>query len=129
MKSFLKLFISFLLTVCLGVATVICCCFAPAVMAHFHKVSMCRHCPSQGPSHGHSSGPTDNCLYRLSNAEIFHGQIVISAAPAVFIHYIFFDKHLATPFLPSLVQAYPRGSPPLPASFTPLYLRTFHLRI
>jgi len=129
MKKIFKISIASLLTVCLGVTTVVCCCLGPVTMAHLHKTSVCSHCPPQGSSQSHSSNPTDSCMYRLTNAEILHSQIIIASAPVVFTPVTFFDKHIATPFLLSSILAYPRGSPPLAASFTPLYLRTFSLRI
>jgi hypothetical protein len=127
MGKIFKLFIVALLAASLGMATVICCCVAPAVMAHFHKVIMCSHCSSQDSSH--SSTPDSNCSYKLTNAEAFHSHIISFSAPLVDTHSFFFNQHLTSTFLPSLVLAYPRGSPPLTSSFTPLYLRTFTLRI
>jgi hypothetical protein len=128
MGKIFKLLIAFALAVSLGMATVICCCVAPAVMAHFHKVSVCSHCSSQNSSNSHSC-PDSNCSYKLTNAEAFHGHIISFSAPVVDIHSFFFNHHFTSTFLPSLVSAYPRGSPPLTSSFTPLYLRTFTLRI
>jgi hypothetical protein len=130
MKKILKISIASFLALSLSVATVVCCCIGSAVMAHAHKASVCNHCPPQGSSSKHSSNPADSCIYHLTNAEVSYGKIIIAHAPVVFIPATFFDQHIATPFLPSSIQAYPRGSPSfdLP-SFTPLYLRTFNLRI
>lgn len=125
----LKLPVSFLLVVTLAVATVICCCIGPSAVAQLHKTAMCSHCPAKNSSSGHSTSSTDSCMYRLANAEASYGQIIIAPAPTVFTPIAFFDHHTVMPFLPSLVQAYPRGSPPLATSFTPLYLRTFNLRV
>ena len=123
-----KIFIASLLAVSLGMATVICCCVAPAIMTHFHKVSVCSHCSSQNSSQTHSC-PDSNCAYKLTNAESFHSNIISFSAPVVDTHTFFFNQHLTLTFPLSLVSAYPRGSPPLTSSFTPLYLRTFNLRI
>jgi hypothetical protein len=129
MIKIVKLFIASLLAVCLTVATVICCCIAPAVMTHFHKVAMCGHCQSQN-SHGHSSNSTTACQYHLTSAEFLHTQAISSSAfsGVSFPSSILFDKHI-TIFLLSSVFAYPRGSPPWAANFTPLYLRTYNLRV
>lgn len=128
MEKIVKPYIASLLIACLAVTTVVCCCIGPAIMAHLHKASACSHCSPQD-SHGHSSSPSDGCMYRLTNAEASHGQVIIASAPLVFTPITFLDHHIVTPFLSSSIQAYPRGSPPLAASFTPLYLRTFSLRI
>ena len=58
-----------------------------------------------------------------------HGQIISFSVPAVATPVVFFDQHITTPFLASSISAYPRGSPPLNVSFTPVYLRTLSLRI
>jgi hypothetical protein len=128
MRKIFKLFTVSLLTVALSVATVLCCCSASALMAHFHKVEMCGHCPSQN-SHEHSSNPGTTCQYQLTSAEFSHSQTISSPIVSVsFPAQIFLDKHLAA-LLPNSSLAYPRGSPPLISNFTPLYLRTFNLRI
>ena len=129
MRKLLKIFTASLVTGCLSVMTVVCCCVAPVVMAHLHKAAVCSHCPTQDSSHGKPSNPTETCLYHLANAETSHSQTISFFAPVVFTPTIFFDKHITTSFLPSSISAYPRGSPPLAASFVPLYLRTFSLRI
>jgi hypothetical protein len=128
MSKIFKLFIALLLAISLGMATVICCCVAPAVMAHFHKVSVCSHCLSQNSSNTHSC-PDSNCSYKLTNAEAFHSHIISFSALVIYSHDFFFNQHLKSTVLPSLISVYPRGSPPLSPSFTPLYLRTFTLRI
>ena len=120
--------IASLLTISLAVTTVVCCCVGPAVMAHFHKTSVCSHCPTQKSSHDHSSNPGNNCMYQLTSADTFHGKI-ISAPTSVVFTSVFFDHHIPTPFLASSLSAYPRGSPPLNVNFTPIYLRTLSLRI
>ena len=125
----LKIFTASLLSVSLGVATVVCCCVAPAVMAHLHKASVCTHCLPQKSSQGHSSAPGDNCMYQLTNADAFHHQTISSPVLITFTPHTFFNKHVSIPFLSSSISTYPRGSPPLTASFVPLYLRTFSLRI
>lgn len=127
MRKIFKLFTASLLTVSLSVATVICCCSASAVMAHFHKVAMCGHC-SEKSSHDNSSNPDATCKYQLTSAEFSHSKTLSFSIPTVSIPFVF-DRHLSTPFLPSVISSYPRGSPPLTASFIPLYLRTFTLRI
>jgi len=128
MRTILKLFTASLLTVALSVATVMCCCSASAAMAHFHKMDSCSHCP--GPaSHDNSSNPAGTCQNQLTSAEFSHSQIIstpnISVLP--FQVPVFLNNHQIT--LTHLLLAYPPGGPPLGISFTPLYLRTFNLRI
>jgi len=129
MRKILKLFTASVLTVVLSVATVICCCSAAVAMADFHKVDSCSHCPGQN-SNKHSSNPITTCQYQLTSAEFSHSQVISSAAVSGFPFptSVSFDKHLTISLVPP-VLAYPPGSPPLHISFTPLYLRTFNLRI
>ena len=129
MKKTFKLLIAFLLTVALSVATVICCCIAPSVMAHFHKTAMCSHCQSTN-SHSNSSNPMGACQYQLTSADLSHAQTISSPIISVqhFPLSVFVNNHQIT-FTRSLLLAYPPGAPPLGISFTPLYLRTFNLRI
>jgi hypothetical protein len=75
MKRIFKLYIACLLTVSLGVATVICCCIAPSVMAHFHRTVMCSHCQGEN-SNGNSSNPARTCRYQLTSAEFSNNQII-----------------------------------------------------
>ena len=128
MKRIFKFSIASLLAMCLAVATVVCCCIAPTVMAHFHKVAMCSHCPDQS-SQGNSSNPAGACRNQLTSAEFLHGQTIstpnVSAQP--FPAPVFLNHH--TVLSPALSLAYPPGSPPLGISFIPLYLRTFNLRV
>lgn len=116
-----------LLTICLVVATVVCCCISSSVMAHLHKTSVCSHCPPQSSS-GHSSNPTDGCVYRLANAEASLSQAIIRPASIVFTSTTFFtntqrNRFCRLPFkhLPAVVCHWPQVSPH--------YLRTFSLRI
>jgi hypothetical protein len=129
MKKVFRLFIASLLTASLVLATVICCCIAPSVMAHFHKEAVCSHCPNQS-SHGNSSSPTGTCQNQLISAEFIHSQTIsspiVSANP--FPVSVFLNNHQIT-LTHSILLAYPPGGPPLGISFTPLYLRTFNLRI
>ena len=129
MKKIFKLLIASLLTVSLSVATVICCCIAPSVMAHFHKTVMCSHCQGAS-SHGNPSNPLGSCQNQLTSAELSHPQIVSSSIILVqhFPLSVFVNNHQIT-FSRSLLLAYPPGVSPLGISFTPLYLRTFNLRI
>lgn len=129
MKRTLKFLIASLLTVSLGVATVMCCCIAPSVVALFHKTTMCSHCQGE-KSHGNSSNPLASCQSQLTSAELIHTPTLTSPVVAgslssisgfIQIHHINFTR--------SLLLAYPPGGPPLCISFTPLYLRTFNLRI
>jgi len=129
MSKIIKLFTSSLLAVCLSVATVMCCCSASSAVAHFHKTAMCGHCSDKGP-HNTSSSPVLACKYQLTSAEFSNTQVIPSSVVSgvTFSAPIFFDKHITT--LPSPVSlACPPGSSPLGISFTPLYLRTFNLRI
>ena len=110
-------------------SAVLCCCTATAVMAHFHKPVTCSHCPDQN-SQGKSSAPTGACHQQLTNAEFAHGQgvslsnvsVVPYFGPAFLNHHHILLTHI-------LILAYPPGGPPLGISLTPLYLRTFNLRI
>jgi len=129
MRELIKLFIASLLTAALSVATVLCCCSASAVMAHFHKAAICSHCSSPN-SHGNSSDQAGMCQHQFQSAEFSHSQTfsLPTASAASFQASVFFDKHITT-LPPSLSLAYPLGSPPSGLSLTPLYLRTFNLRI
>ena len=129
MRKIFKLFIASLLTVCLSVATVICCCSASAAMAHFHKTVMCSHCQGQA-SHNNSSNPAGTCQHQLTSAEFSHTQTIFSpvVSNTVFPAAVFVNNHQIT-LTHSLLLVYPPGGPPLGISFTPLYLRTFNLRV
>jgi hypothetical protein len=128
MKRIFKFSIASLLAMCLAVATVVCCCIAPAVTAHFHKVAMCSHCPDQS-SQGNSSNPAGVCRNQLTSAEFLHGQTISTpnVSAQSFPAPVFLNHH--TVLSPALSLAYPPGSPPLGISFIPLYLRTFNLRV
>jgi len=130
MKKILKLFVASLLTATLSVATVICCCVAPAVMAHFHQVTICcSHCADKC-SHDNSSNPGGACQNKLTSAEFSGGQTIstpkVSLLP--FLAPVFLNNHYKV-LSSTLSLAYPPGGPPLGISFTPLYLRTFNLRV
>ena len=129
MKRIINLSIVSLLTVSLGVATVVCCCIAPSVATLFHKSMVCGHCQDQN-SRNNPANPAAACQQQLTSAELSHGQtILFSHAPGrAFSAQIFFDKHITTLPPPSSL-VYPPGSPPLDISLAPLYLRTFNLRI
>jgi hypothetical protein len=129
MGKILKLFTASVLTVCLSVATVLCCCSASATMAHFHKMAMCGHCSDKN-SHHNSSNPDTTCQYQLTSAELSNSQVVSSSVVSgvSFPSLVSFDKQLTISLSPPIL-AYPPGSPPLGISFIPLYLRTFNLRI
>ena len=128
MKKIFKLFIASILTLSLGFATVVCCCIAPSVMAHFHKVVTCSHCQAKDPN-AKPSNPAKICQQQLTSAEFFHVSTISS--PIVSIHHfpasLFLNDHHIIPT--HLLLAYPPGGPLLGISFTPLYLRTFNLRI
>jgi len=129
MKSIFKLFIAFLLTVCLALATVVCCCVAPAVMAHFHKIPKCSHCQDQS-SNNHFSNTSGTCQYYLTSAALSRSQTISSSVKSliVSIDFVSFNKHL-TPFLPSSQIVYPPGGPSLIANTVSIYLSTHSLRI
>ena len=129
MRKIIKLFIASLLTASLSFATVICCCIAPSVMAHFHKTAMCSHCSGES-SHSHSSNPLGSCQNQLTSADLSHAQTISSSTVSVqhFPLSIFVSNHQIA-IIHSLLSVYPPGGPPLGISFTPLYLRTFNLRI
>ena len=127
MRKILKLFIASVLTVALSVATVMCCCSASAAMAHFHKAVVCSHCQGHS-SHDNSSNQTGKCQHQFQAAEFSHGA-TISSPVVSSAHALSVLAHHRTIVLPSLSLSYAHGSPPLTVSFTPLYLRTFSLRI
>jgi len=128
MRQIFKLFIASVLSVALSVATVICCCSASAAMAHFHKAVICSHCQGAANSNGDYSNQAGVCQHQFQSAEFFHGATISS--PVVSSAHAFpVLAHYRTIVLPSLSLSYPHGSPPLTVSFTPLYLRTFSLRI
>ena|ERR1700733_11760799 len=121
-----KLITASTLAVTMFVATVVCCCIGAGVMANFHKSVMC--CEKQNPSH-QDSAPMETCQNHLTSAEFSHVQTILTAPTAIsFSPAISLGTHHAD-FIASFPQVYSRGSPPLAASFTPLYLRTFNLRI
>jgi hypothetical protein len=129
MKRIFKLLIASLLTVSLGVATVICCCIAPSVMAHFHKAVTCSHCPDKN-SQGNSPNPAGTCQQQLTSAEFLHSQTISSPVfSGHSFHVSDILNHHQITFTHSLLLAYPPGGPPLGISFTPLYLTTFNLRV
>jgi hypothetical protein len=122
----LKPFIASVVALSMLVATVICCCIATGVIAHFHKPAMC--CEKQSSSH-QDSAPMGSCQNHLTSAEFSHAQTVLTVPAAIsFSPAISLGTHHAD-FVASFPQVYSRGSPPLAASFTPLYLRTFNLRV
>ena len=129
MTKIFKIFTAMVLISSLCVATVICCCIAPAVMAHLHKVVSCSHCPSSN-SHHHSSNPADVCLSQLTSAEFVQMQTIdfTKHLGNAFPLPLFVDKYITT-LPPSRILAYSPGSPPLRISFIPLFLRTFNLRV
>ena len=130
MKRIPKLIIASLLAITLGVASVICCCIAPTVMAHFSKKDMaCSHCPGE-KSHGNSSNPLGACQQQLTSADVIHHSTLSSSVLStkylsLSLSFINYQNNLTH----SILLAYPPGGPPLGISFTPLYLRTFNLRV
>ena len=130
MRNKFRPFVAFLLIGFLSVATVMCCCSARALAAHFHKAAICSHCPGGHGSHDNSSNPAGTCQHQFSNAEFSHSPTIASSTVSniSFHASVFFDKHTTT-LPPSLSLVYPPGSPLLAASLIPLYLRTFNLRI
>jgi hypothetical protein len=129
MRKILKLLIVLSIIATFAVFSVLCCCTASALKARFHKAAVCSHCHEQN-SNGHPTDPVKACQNQLTNAEFSHGpnfsppiNLVIPHSSADFIN----NHH--TIILPSFSLVYPPGSPPLGISLTPLYLRTFHLRV
>jgi len=129
MKKLSKILIALLLSATVSVATVICCCIAPSVMAHFHKTVTCSHCAGQD-SQGKSSNPLESCRNQLTSADLSQSPAASVSAVSVktFPVPVIFGKYISA-LPPSFSLGYPPGSPPLGISFTPLYLRTFNLRI
>jgi len=122
----LKPFIASVLALSMLVATVVCCCIATGLMAHFHKPAMC--CEKQNPSH-QDSAPMGSCQNHLTSAEFSHAQTVLTApAVAIFSPVISLGTHHAD-FVASFPQVYSRGSPPLIISTVPIYIQIRSLRI
>jgi len=128
MRKILKPFIVSLSIISLSVATVMCCCSALAVAAHFHKATMCSHCPDNSP-HDNPSHSTDTCQYQLTSAEFYHSSSIslLVVSKVFFTPTFFYHKFITVLPPPGLIKLH--GSPPLITSFSPLYLRTFNLRI
>ncbi len=128
MNRILKLLIASALTVSMCIATVLCCCIAPEVMAHFHKKVTCGHCADER-SHSNPANPAGACQQQLSSTDFLQDQI--SFSPAVSGHHVviadFLVNHRVS-LTSFLLSAHPPGGPPL-GSLAPLYLRTFNLRI
>ena len=129
MRKIIKLYVASLLAVSLGVATVICCCIAPAVMAQFHRQAVCSQCLDHDSS-GKSSSPLGACQQQLTSADFLQGLTVsVPAVSSQHFHSPDFLNNYQITLTHSIVLAYPPGGPPLGISLTPLYLRTFNLRI
>ena len=128
-KHYFKILMAIILTITLSVATVVCCCIAPSVMAQFHQQVTCSHCHSPN-NPKHSSNPAEKCLNQLTSADL-SVSFGISHATASVTHWptTFFVQHHRIVFLHSLIRVYPPGGPPLGLSFAPQYLHTFNLRI
>jgi len=129
MKKIFKLYTASILSVSLGVATVLCCCIAPTVMALFHRTTVCSHCHGQDPQ-GKPPNPAQACQQQLTSADFLHPPTISS--PVVTGHFVpwtaFVNIHRLIPTHSPLL-AYPPGGPPPGIGFTPLYLRTFDLRV
>jgi len=129
MRVSFKLFIASLLTVSLGLATVVCCCIGPSVMEHFHKAVLCSHCQDKN-SQSNAPNPAQACQQQITSADFLHSQTI--SAPIVSGNHFpvsdFLNNHRII-LTHQLLSAYPPGGPPLGISLTPLYLRTFNLRI
>ncbi|MDE1920287.1 MAG: hypothetical protein KGJ09_02960 [Candidatus Omnitrophica bacterium] len=127
MKKISRIFVAFLLAVSLVVSTVICCCIAPAVAAHFQKEAACSHCMGHKAS-GRPSDPL--CPQQLMSADFLHAPALTfseSTGGFSFTPVLFVGHH---PVLTRLIlSVHPPGGPPLGMDFIPLYLRTFQLRI
>ncbi len=129
MSKILKLSVAVLVATSLGVATVLCCCTAASVLTHFQKSPACGHCSQEQNSSNPSSNPTAVCPNQLSNAELLQAPAISVKTTAKFFFptSFFLDKSRRI-VVPRPSTIYPPGGPP-PRSFTPLYLRTFNLRI
>ena len=128
-RKILKPLVALSITAAFAIFSVLCCCTASATKAHCHKVDACNHCPAQGPG-DHSSNPSGTCQHQLINADITNVQTIsLPVASGAFSPvFSFLDKY-RTPGSPVLSLFHPPGGPPLGISFTPLYLRTFNLRV
>ena len=127
MRAIVKIFIASVVIIAVGVATLLCCCVAPAVAAHWHKpvVAVCGHCASSGTHH--SSNPAAPCQGQLTSTDTIDGQIVLLPQGGLqhFIAHPVFKA--SSTFHHSLSLVFPPGGPP--GNLTPLYLRTFNLRV
>jgi hypothetical protein len=129
MRKIVKPVIALSIAAAFAFSAVLCCCTASAVMTHFHKKVICSDCPNQN-DHGKSSSPIGDCQQQLTSADLSQVQTIVSSAVsggAFPAPVILIGHH--TSLTHSLLFAYPPGGPPLGISFTPLYLRTFNLRI
>jgi len=120
-----KFFIHLSIIAAFSCFSVLCCCTAAGVMAHLHKKVMCSHCQEQN-ANGHAADPAGKCQHQWINAELSQSPIILSAFSSGASSLV--DKH-PTVLSFSLRIVYPPGGPPLGISLTPLYLRTFHLRV
>lgn len=128
MSKVVKMLVACVITMTLGLATVVCCCIAPAVSVLFHKTVACSHCASES---GHATVPNAAkvCLQQLTSGDLLAGWQPVAPKPGILNSLLILLLGLTAirvRFRPSL---YPPGPPPGGIGLAPLYLRTFQLRI
>jgi len=130
MRKILNPMMSVLIAAVFVFSAVFCCCTATALMTHIQKPAvMCSHCQGEHPQ-SKSSVPAGACPQQLTSAIVLHSHTIIGSFETS-IHYPTpaFLNHYHNIFSLTLISVYPPGGPPLGFRFTPLYLRTFNLRI
>ena len=127
MRKIFKPLISLGIIVAFVFFSVLCCCTATAFMAQFHKKVTCSHCHQKSSQSPVSPG---SCQHQFLSADVTHASNNISTDVSVSSPHVLGFHHVSGPGrIVELTRMYPPGGPPLGISFTPLYLRTFNLRI
>jgi len=127
MRKIFKLFIALCILAAFTVFSVLCCCTAASLSARFHKDIVCSHCQPE-KSNKQSSAPAETCHHQFIGAEsstAFTLALVSGDSSST----LYIVEHAKICTVPLLLRIYPPGGPPLGISLTPLYLRTFQLRI
>ena len=128
MGKVVKILLACVLTATLGLATVVCCCIAPAVSVLFHKAVACSHCAADN---GRAAAPNAAkvCLQQLTSGDLLAGWQPAAPRPAAFTLLFYFLLGLLGIFAQPGRLLYPPGPPPPGPGLAPLYLRTYQLRI
>ncbi len=129
MKSFVKPIVALSVAAALVVFSVFCCCTLSALQAQLKKVSAkCGHCPQKADQHGCDT-PGD-CQHQLVKADSSAAKIMVSSTAGGSVEHapVYLHAYQISLF-PKLSSGSPPGHSAARLNFTPLYLRTFHLRI